>query len=100
MKNLTNQLNAIKIILLLQKLYSNLYSDFKSKKVEFDFKNKLNKIKFPTNSVKLLGNKINKQLNRIDYVNEVTIKPNRANAMLHKVSEFVSTNRSNLLCYM
>ena len=83
-----------------KRLYSNLYSDFKSKKVEFDFKNKLNKIKFPTNSVKLLGNKINKQLNRVDYVNEVTIKPNRANAMLHKVSEFVSTNRSNLLCYM
>lgn len=55
---------------------------------------------FPTNSVKLLGNKINKQLNRVDYVNEVTIKPNRANAMLYKVSEFVSTNRSNLLCYM
>ena len=83
-----------------KRLYSNLYSDFKSKKVEFDFKNKLNKIKFPTNSVKLLGNKINKQLNRVDYVNEVTIKPNRANAMLYKVSEFVSTNRSNLLCYM
>lgn len=55
---------------------------------------------FPTNSVKLLGNKINKQLNRVDYVNEVTIKPNRANAMLYKVSELVSTNRSNLLCYM
>ena len=55
---------------------------------------------FPTNSVKLLGNKINKQLNRVDYVNEVTIKPNRANALLYKVSEFVSTNRSNLLCYM
>ena len=66
---------------------------FKPKRKKLEFKDKLNcKKLFQTNSVKYLGIKIDKQLNWRDHINEVTIKLNRANALLFKVREYVSTD--------
>ena len=54
---------------------------------------------FQTNSVKYLGIKIDKQLNWREHINEVAIKLNRANAMLYKVREFVSTDTLRSIYY-
>ena len=71
----------------------------KLKKLEFEFKIKLNGKKlFPTNSVKYLDTEIDKQFNWVNPINEVA-KPNRANAMLPKVREYVSTNALKSLSY-
>ena len=61
------------------------------KKLNFDFKLKLNgKRLYLTESVKYLRNKIDENLTRNDHINDNAIKPNRANAVLFKVREFVN----------
>ena len=92
LKNLSNWLNANKIMLNVTKTELVIFKP-KRKKLDFEFKIKLNGKKlFQTNSVKYLGIKIDKQLNWREHINEVAIKLNRANAMLYKVTEFVSTD--------
>ena len=46
-----------------------------------------------------MGIKIDKQLNWRDHINEVTIKLNRANALLFKVREYVSTDTLRSIYY-
>ena len=43
--------------------------------------------------------KIDKQLNWKEHINEVAIKLNRANAMLYKVREFISTDPLRSIYY-
>ena len=99
LKNLSNQLNANKITLNVTKTKLAIFKPNR-KKLDFEFKIKFNgKNLFQTNSVKHLGIKIEKQLSWRDHINEVAIKLNKANAMLYKVSEFVSTNTLRSIYY-
>ena len=63
----------------------------KQKKLEGDLKTKLcgNKL-YPTESVKYLGIKINTNLSWQYHVNDLSIKLNRANALLFKLRKYVS----------
>ena len=99
MKNLSNWVNANKVMLHVTKTELVIFKP-KRKKLDFEFKIKLNGKKlFQTNSVKYLGIKIDKQLNWREHINEVAIKLNRANAMLYKVREFVSTDTLRSIYY-
>ena len=63
----------------------------KQKKLEGDLKIKLcGKRLYPTESVKYLGVKIDTKLTWQHHVNGLTIKLNRANALLLKIREYVS----------
>ena len=46
-----------------------------------------------------MGIKVDKQLTWRDHINEVAIKLNRANAILHKVREYVSTGTLRSIYY-
>ena len=99
LKNSSNWLNANKITLNVTKTELVIFKP-KHKKLDFEFKIKSNGKKlFQTNSVKYLGIKIDKQLNWREHINEVAIKLNRANAMLYKVREFVSTDTLRSIYY-
>ena len=99
LKNLSNWLNANKITLNVTKAELVIFKP-KCKKLDFEFKIKLNGKKlFQSNSVKYLGIKIGKQLNWKEHINESAIKLNRANAILYKVREFVSTNTLRSIYY-
>ena len=70
------------------------------KKLDFDFKLKLNgKRLYLTESVKYLGNKTDENLTRNDHINDIAIKPNRANAMVFKVREFINIKILKLIYY-
>ena len=70
------------------------------KKLDFDFKLKLNgKRLYLTESVKYLDNKIDENLTRNDHINDIAIKPNRANAMVFKVREFINIKILKLIYY-
>ena len=72
----------------------------KMKKLDFDLKLKLNgKRLYPTKSVKHLGFKIDKNLTWIDHINNIVIKLNAVNAILHKVREFVNIKILNSIYY-
>ena len=63
----------------------------KQKKFEGDLKIKLcGKRLYPTESVKYLGVKIDTNLSWQYHVNDLSIKLNRANALLSKIRKFVS----------
>ena len=63
----------------------------KQKKFEGDLKVRLcGKRLYPTESVKYLGVKIDANLNWQCQVNDLSIKLNRANALLFKISKYVS----------
>ena len=63
----------------------------KQKKLEGDFKIKLcGKRLYPTESVKYLGVKIDTNLSWQYHVNDLSIKLNRANALLFKMRKYVS----------
>ena len=99
MKNLSNWLNDNKITLNVTKTELVIFKP-KHKKLDFEFKIKSNGKKlFQTNSVKYLDMKIDKQLNWKEHINEVAIKLNRANAMLYKVREFISTDPLRSIYY-
>ena len=62
----------------------------KQKKFEGDFKIKLcGKRLYPTESVKYLGVKIDTNLSWQYHVNDLSIKPNRGNALLFKMRKYV-----------
>ena len=70
------------------------------KKLDFDLKLRLNgKRIYRTKSVKCLGIKIDGNATWIDHINDIAIKLSRANAMLFKVREFVSTKILNSIYY-
>ena len=76
------------------------YSNPSVKKVNFESKVKLNGKKlFQTNSLKYLGIKLDEQLNWRDHINAVAIKLNKANAMLYKAREYVSTDALGFIYY-
>ena len=63
----------------------------KQKKLEGDLKIKLcGKRLYPTESVKYLGVKIDTNLTWQHHVNDLSIKLNRANALLFKIRKYVS----------
>ena len=63
----------------------------KQKKFEGDLKVKLNVHRlYPTESVKYLGVKIDTNISWQYHVNDLSIKLNRANALLSKMRKYVS----------
>ena len=90
LKHLVNSLNANKISLNVKKTEMVVFKS-KQKKFEGDLKIKLcGKRLYPTESVKCLGVIIDTSLSWQYYVNDLSIKLNRANALLSKIRNFVS----------
>ena len=75
----------------------------KQKKFEGDLEIKscVNRL-YPTESVKYLGVKVDKNLSWQYYVNELSIKPKRANALHFKMRKYVSLKelRSSILLFL
>ena len=103
LKHLVNWLNANKISLNVKKtemvifkskqkkLEGDLKIKFKQKKLEGDLKIKLcGRRLYPTVSVKYLGVKISTNLIWQRHINDLSIKLNRANALLFKIRKYVS----------
>ena len=89
LKNLVNWLNANKISLNVKKTEMVI---FKSKRKKFNdtVKIKLSgKRIYPTASVKYLGVKIDQHLTWQHHINDLSVKLNRANALLFKIRKFV-----------
>ena len=85
LKHLLNWLNANKISLNVRKTEMVIFTS-KQKKLEGDLKIKLcGKRLYPTESVKYLGVKIDANLTWQHHVNDLSIKLNRANALLFKM---------------
>ena len=90
LKHLVNWINANKILLNVKKTEMVIFKS-KQKKVEGDLKIKLcGKRLHPTKSVKYLGVKIDTNLTWQHDVNDLSIKLNRANALLFKMRKYVS----------
>ena len=89
-KRLVNWLNANKISLNVKKTEMIIFKS-KQKKFEGDLKMKLcGKRLYPTESVKYQGVKINTNFSCQYHVNHLSIKLNRANALLFKMRKYVS----------
>ena len=72
----------------------------KQKKLEGDLKIKLcGKRLYPTESVKDLGVKINTNLTWQHHVNDLSIKLNRANALLLKIRKYASPKTLRSICF-
>ena len=85
LKRLVNWLNANKISLNVKKTEIVIFKS-KQKKFEGDLKIKLSgKRLYPTESVKYLGVKIDTNLSWQCHVNDLSVKLNRANALLFKM---------------
>ena len=90
LKRLVNWLNANKISLNVKKTEMVIFKS-KQKKFEGDLKIKLSgKRLYPTESVKYLGVKIDTNLSWQYHVNDLSVKLNRANALLFKMRKHVS----------
>ena len=90
LKLLVHWLNANKISLNV-KTTEMVIVKSKQKKFRGDLKTKLcGKRLYPTESVKYLDGKIDTNLNWEHYVNDLSIKLNRANALLFKMRKYVS----------
>ena len=90
LRHLVNWLNANKISLNVKKTDMVIFKS-NQKKFEGDLKLKLcGKRLYPTESVKCLGVKIDTNLNWEHHVNDLSIKRNRANALLFKMRKYVS----------
>ena len=88
LKHLVNWLNANKSSLNVKKTEMVIFKS-KQKKLEGDLKMKLCG-KYPTESVKYLGVKVDTNLTWQHHVNDLSIKLNRANALLFKIRKYVS----------
>ena len=89
LKHLVNWLNANKILLNVTKTEMVIIK-FKHKKLEGDLKTKLcGKRLYPTKSIKYLGVKIDKNVIWWHYINDFSIKLNRANAFLFKMRKIL-----------
>ena len=90
LKHLVDLLNASKISLRVKKTEMVIFKS-KQNKFEGDLKIKLcGKRLYPTESVKYLGVKIDTNLNWEHHVNDLSIKLNRANALLFKMRKYVN----------
>ena len=90
LKHLVHWLNANKISLNVKRTEIVIFKS-KQNKFESDLKIKLcGKRLYPTESVKYLGVKIDANLNWEHYVNDLSIKLNRANSLLFKMRKYVS----------
>ena len=90
LKHLVNWLNANKISLNVKKTEMVIFKS-KQKKLEGDLKIKpCGKRLYPTKSVKYLGLKIDANLIWEHHVHDLSIKLNRANALLFKMKKYVS----------
>ena len=90
LKHLVNWLNANKISLSVKKTEMVIFKS-KQKKFEGDLKIKLcSKRLYPAESVKYLGVKIDTNLSWQYYVNDLSIKLNRANTLLFKMRKYIS----------
>ena len=90
LKHLVTWLNADKISLNVKRTEMVIFKS-KQKKFECDLKIKLcGKRLYPTESVKHLGVKIDTNLSRQYHVNDLSIKLNKANALLFKMRKYVS----------
>ena len=90
LKHVFNWLNASKISLNVKKTEMIIFKS-NQKKLEGDLKIKLcGKRLYPTESVKYLGVKIDANLTWQHHVNDLSIKLNRANALLFKMRKYVS----------
>ena len=90
LKNLVNWLNSDKISLNVKKTEMVIFKS-KLKKFEGDLKIKLcGKRLHPTESVKYLGVKIDTNLSWQYHINDLSIKLNRANAVLFETRKYVS----------
>ena len=95
LKRLMSWLNANKICLNVSKTELVL---FKKKQMDCDLKVKLNGQKiYETDSVKYLGIKIDKNLSWENQINNVSIKLNKANAMLSKIRHYVDFKTLKLI---
>ena len=83
LKNLTNWLNANKILLNVSKTELDYFQP-KRKPLDFNMKIKLYGKIYPTDSVKYLGVKIDSKLNWKNQVNAIATKLNPTNAMLYQ----------------
>ena len=99
LKHLTNWLNANKISINASKTELVFFKP-KRKFISFNLKVKLGKKRiFPSDSVKYLGVKIDKQLNWKTHVNDIAIKLIRANAMLFKIRDNVNASTLKSIYY-
>ena len=99
MKNLTDWLNANKISLNVQKTELVIFKH-QRKKLDGEVKIKLNRKRlYPTDFVKYLGIRIDKNLNWKHHVSDIAIKLNRANALLFKITNFVNVNTLKTIYY-
>ena len=99
LKHLVNWLNANKISLNVKKTEMVIFKS-KQKKFEGDLKIKLcGKRLYPTESVKYLGVKIDTNLSWQYHVNDLSIKLNRANALLFKIRKYVSLKILRSICF-
>ena len=90
LKHLVNWLNANKIPLNVKKTEM-IFFKSKQKKFQGDLNIKLSgKRLYPTESVKYLGVKIDTGLSWQYHVNDLSVKLNRANALLFKMRKYVS----------
>ena len=90
LKHLVNWLNANKISLNVKKTEMVIFKS-KQKKLEGDLKIKLcGKTLYPTESIKYPGVKIDTNVIWQHHVNDLSIKLNRANALLFKIRKYVS----------
>ena len=97
LKILSNWLNANKISLNISKTELITFKP-RIKTVDFDLKLELNAKRLdPTKSVKYLGITIDESLTWNEYITDIAIKLNRANAMLYKVREFENTRVLKLI---
>ena len=99
MKNLTDWLNANQISLNMQKTELVIFKH-QIKKLDYEVKIKLNRKRlYPTDSVKYLGIRIDKNLNQKHHVSDIAIILNRANALFYKINFFQCQHIENyLLC--
>ena len=92
MKNLTNWLNANKILLNIKKAELVIFKH-KNKKLKCPIKIKLSRKRlYPSKSVKYLGLKIDENLNWKVQTHDTARKLNRVNAMLYNIRNYVSFN--------
>ena len=93
MKNLTDWLNANKISCHFFKKTELLIFKHKKKKLECPVSiNFSRKRPDPSNSVKCLGVKIDKNLNCKDHIHDIATKLNKANALLYKIRNYPNFN--------
>ena len=90
LKNLTYWLNANRISLNVKKTELVIFKH-QRKKLDSPIKIKLNRKRlYPTKSVKCLGIKIDENLNWKQHIHDITVKLNRANALLFAIRSYVN----------